>query len=388
MATINASSETLVKVEEEHPYHGDILEEILSHVPLIDLIPALQVSKSWNQAVYSSLRSCRNPPKPWLILHTQSARYPYAAVSTHAYDPRSRLWMKISQPSTENPSPLRSSNSNFLYMYPPSINLSFSVDPLNLTWHRAGSPTICRLDPIVAKLGGSIIVAGGAYFFEDDPLAVEIYDTNSREWRKTESMPEDLMGSSSSTWLSVAATDEKLYVMKKHSGEFHCFDLQSNSWSSPGNLRPDPRCFYSVIGHMLEDDRLILVGLIRDVDEKVEKVKIWEAVNCDRSFGYSFREIGEMPPGLLEKLKGESSRVCSIDICTGGSFVYIYKPEDVAGIVVCELVNGGACYWGSVGNPVADRGGAWVVLTCAEVKLEELRRGLKLNGCKFEYVNV
>ncbi|CAI9092954.1 OLC1v1028338C1 [Oldenlandia corymbosa var. corymbosa] len=382
MAGIRArGSETAV--DDEDPIYGDVLEEILSHVPLIDLIPALQVSKSWNQAVHASLR-CRNPPKPWLILHTQSARHPYAAVSTHAYDPRSHVWMKISQPSSENPSPLRSSNSNFLYMFPPSINLTFSVDPLTLSWHKAGPATTCRLDPIVAKVGESVVVAGGAYDFEDDPLAVEIYDTKSREWRKTESMPEGLKGSSSSTWLSVAATDEKLFLMKKHSGIFHCFDLQSNSWSSLGNIRPDPRCFYSVIGRILEDDRLIVVGLTRDVDEKAEKVKIWEVVTCDHSFEYSFREIGEMPPAMLKKLKGESP----IDICIGGSFVYIYKPDDVAELVVCEVVNGGACNWGSLSNPVATgdaRLSEKVTLTCVDVKLDELRRCLSR---KIEYVNL
>lgn len=289
----------MVAQEQEDPIYGDILEEILSHVPLIHLIPALHVSKSWNQAVHSSL-SRHNPPKPWLILHSQATRSP-CAISTHAYDPRSHLWIKISQPSlVKNSSTIiRSSHSNFLYTISPS-RLSFSFDPLNLTWQHVGPPLVWRGDPIVAKVGVSIVVAGGTCDFEDDPLAVEIYDTKTGTWRARDSMPASLRDSASSTWLSVAATDEKLFVMEKQSGKTHCFDLKSNDWSAPHDLRPDPRCFYSVMGCM--DDRLIVVGLIWDA-EKVEKVKVWE-VACE-SFEYC-REIGEMPSALVQKLKNET----------------------------------------------------------------------------------
>ncbi|GFP84469.1 diacylglycerol o-acyltransferase 1 [Phtheirospermum japonicum] len=44
-------------------------------------------------AVSSSLRHC-NRPWPWLILHSQSTRPPYAT-ATHAYDPRSSAWVEI-----------------------------------------------------------------------------------------------------------------------------------------------------------------------------------------------------------------------------------------------------------------------------------------------------
>nr|POE97292.1 f-box/kelch-repeat protein [Quercus suber] len=93
--------------EEEAPIHGDVLEAILTHVPLIDLVRACHVSTSWKGAVFSSLRHL-NPVKPWLIVHAQSTRYPYTTTS-HAYDPRSHVWVDIEQlrSTTSRPSDRR-----------------------------------------------------------------------------------------------------------------------------------------------------------------------------------------------------------------------------------------------------------------------------------------
>ncbi|CAI9762356.1 unnamed protein product [Fraxinus pennsylvanica] len=102
--------------EQEVEIHGDVLEAILSYVPLIDLVPASNVSKSWRSVVASSLRHLKKP-KPWLILYKQATRLPYAA-TTLAYDPCSNRWIKISKPSMNFNSALKSSQSNFLYMLP------------------------------------------------------------------------------------------------------------------------------------------------------------------------------------------------------------------------------------------------------------------------------
>ncbi|KAL3501166.1 hypothetical protein ACH5RR_035615 [Cinchona calisaya] len=377
-----ATNHELLILEEEDPIHGDILEEILSHVPLVDLMRVLHVSKLWNQAVYSSLHS-HNPVKPWLLRHSQATRSPYAT-STHAYDPRSHVWMKVSQPSIKYISTLKSSQPNFVYMLSP-LKLSFSLDQLNLTWHHVDAPLVWRADPIVARVGDSIVVAGGACDFEDDPLAVEIYSLKSRTWRTCDSMPASLKDSAASTWLSIAASSEKLFVMEKHSGATHCFDLDSNDWSEPQDLRPDQRCFYSVIGYV--KDRLILVGLIGNV-EKVEKVKIWE-VGCE---SFECREIGEMPLGFLRKLRSETFGISCINICLGGSFVYMYNPTvvELEEVVACELMHGGGCSWESVKIAVAGGGCGMerVVFTCAGVKVEELERALRLENRRFEVVNV
>ncbi|KAJ0914958.1 hypothetical protein HanPSC8_Chr06g0244471 [Helianthus annuus] len=105
---------------EPPPIHGDILDAILSHIPLIHLIPLSHVSKAWTASVSSAFRTSTNP-KPWLVLHTQSSRHSYQYQcpypSTHAYDPDSNKWIRIHtrSPTTNHITTLRSSHSNLLY---------------------------------------------------------------------------------------------------------------------------------------------------------------------------------------------------------------------------------------------------------------------------------
>ncbi|KAI3810113.1 hypothetical protein L1987_19722 [Smallanthus sonchifolius] len=51
--------------------------------------------------------------------------------------------------------------------------------------------------------------------FEDDPLAVEVYDLRSQQWTKSDPMPEFFNQSASSMWLSVASDDRHIFVMEK-----------------------------------------------------------------------------------------------------------------------------------------------------------------------------
>lgn len=106
-----------VQHQEAASIHGDILEVVLSHVPLTDLVLASHVSNSWNVAVSSSLRYY-NQPKPWLLYHTQTSRPPYTT-TTHAYDPRSDVWIHVDSPSIKYVNVLRSSHSDLLYMLSP-----------------------------------------------------------------------------------------------------------------------------------------------------------------------------------------------------------------------------------------------------------------------------
>ncbi|KAA8533164.1 hypothetical protein F0562_033303 [Nyssa sinensis] len=360
--------------EQEAPIHGDILEAILSHVPLTDLVPASCVSKAWKRAVFSSLRNF-NRLKPWLIVHTQSSRSPYAT-TTHAYDPRSHVWVEIRQPPIRYVSALRSSHSNLLYMLSPS-KLSFSFDPLHLTWHHVDAPLVWRTDPIVALVGHRIVVAGGACDFEDDPLAVEIYDVESRTWDTCQSMPAVLKDSAASTWLSVASNNHKLFVIEKHSGVTHVFDPETKTWYGPYDLRPDQRIFFSVIA--FSSNRLVLVGLIGGSDT-VESLKLWE-VDCET---FECREIGEMPLTLVEKLKTENFQLSSVSVCLTGNFVYLYNPLDVELVFVCEFVDGG-CMWRSIRNVVANDRTKMerFVLTCSTVGIDEVKAALRSENRRF-----
>ena len=366
----------------EADIRGDVLESILCHVPLIHLLPASHVSKSWSHAVFSSLRHF-NKPKPWLIVHAQTSRPPYATTAL-AYDPRSNLWLRINQKTPiEYVSALRSSNSTLLYMLSLS-KFSFSFDPLHLTWHHVDPPLVWRTDPIVAVVGRHIIVAGGACDFEDDPLSVEIYDLDTRKWDTCESMPSILKDSAASTWLSVAANTKKLYTMEQVSGITYYFDPSSRIWSGPFDLRHDQNIYFSVIG--ISGDNLIMVGLLGN-SEIVKDVKVWELKG--ESFEFC-KEIGVMPKELVETLKGEHTSLSSIKISLMNDVLYIYNPEEPEELVVCEINGVGVSRWGILKNAaVSDwsRVAGRLVLTCANVGLGDLGKAVGSGKGSFSIVN-
>ncbi|KAK9276349.1 hypothetical protein L1049_005881 [Liquidambar formosana] len=337
--------------------------------------PACHVSKAWRRAVSSSLRHF-NRLKPWLVVHTQASRPPYVTTS-HAYDPRSHVWIEIKQPPIKYVSALRSSHSTLLYMLSPS-KLSFSFDPLHQAWHQTDAPLVWRTDPIVALVGDRIVIAGGTCDFEDDPLAVEMYDLKTRTWDTCESMPAILKDSSASTSLSIAATPHHMLVTEKSSGITYSFDPNTKNWQGPYDLRSDPCTFFSVIG--FAGDRLILVGVIGDA-ENVKGVKMWEVNGESLECG----EIGEMPMVLVEKLKGENSHVSSVAVTAADDFLYICNPSEPEEVVVCEFDSSGECRWGSVRNTIVDdknRMGRFV-FTCSNVGIGELQRALRLENRRF-----
>ncbi|KAM7251194.1 hypothetical protein ACFE04_023077 [Oxalis oulophora] len=373
--------------------HGDILETILSQVPLLYLLPATQVSKTWNEAVLSSLHF--NKIKPWLLVHTQSIRPPHAT-STHAYDPRSDLWIEINNQIQSEPSinyqigNLHSSHSTLLYMLSP-VKFVFSLDPLHLTWHEVDAPRVWRSDPIVALVGKKIVIAGGACDFEDDPLAVEMYDVDSCTWDTCQSMPEVLLDCAASWWLSTVVCGDKLYLLEKGSGVVHCFDPSLKLWSGPYDFCPDKR-FYHVEFGCVDNDRLIIIGLCGD-SSNLEKVIIWE-VDCKSHDNGKllFKEIGEMPKEMVKKLKGESYRVTSVTVNMMGNFLYIHNPAAPEEIIVSEMVVngegtfGGEWKWSSVRNIVVnDRTRIMhkFVFTCGNVGLGELANASKCENWKF-----
>ncbi|GAB4839763.1 hypothetical protein Ancab_020473 [Ancistrocladus abbreviatus] len=362
--------------ETEAPIYGDLLEAILSHVPLINLVPACLVSKSWHRAVLSSLSNF-NRVKPWLLVHNQGFQG-YSTPKAHAYDPRSHAWVEILQPSVNLHSTLRSSNSNLVYALS-SKTLSFSLDPLHVVWHQVDGPRVWRVDPLVALVGSRIVVAGGGGEYEDDPLVVEMYDIEKREWVTCQSMPGILKDSAASTRLSVASDDGEMFVTEKTSGMTYTFSPDTKTWSGPYDLRPaGGRVFSSTVG--FSGDNLILAGVI-GLDREVKGVKLWRvergSMNCI--------EIAEMPVEMVEKLKGERGDLSSISISATDNLVCLYKDREAEEVVMCEFGDGGACEWGSVRNA------AWndksniterVVLSCGRVEIGDLQKAFKLPNVK------
>ena len=366
-----------VQGEEGSPIHGELLEVVLARVPLIDLACASQVSKSWECAVLSSLLHL-SKVRPWLVIHTQCRRSLQKKTTT-AYDPRSDAWIEISQPqptTTGFISVLQSSSSGLLYELS-SDKLSFSVDPLHLTWHHVSPPRAWRVDPIAALVGSHVVVAGGASGFYADPLSVEVYDMEISHWTTCQPMPDTLKHSTASTWLSVASNQELMYVMEKASGMLFSFSPKTRAWAGPYAVRPDPSVFFSTVGFAGDD--LILAG-VTGHSEKVETLKIWKIMPESMEFD----EIGEIPTELLEKLEGEDSDLTSISLMTAKDFIYICNSSNPEEIIFYEFVDEG-WKWGSVKNVVLNderRIGERMVMSCGEVGIDDLQIAMRFRNLK------
>ncbi|GMH26103.1 hypothetical protein Nepgr_027946 [Nepenthes gracilis] len=362
--------------EEEVPIHGDLLEVVLSHLPLVDLAPACYVSRSWNDAVFSSLANL-SEVKPWLLVHTQGIMSSRGR-TVHAYDPRSSAWVKIDSPAMKFKADLRSSSSNFLYALS-SRKLSFSLDPLHVSWRQVDAPRVWRVDPIVAVVGSRIIVAGGGSEYEDDPLAVEVYDMESGGWVTCQSMPVILKNIAAPTWLSVAANEKTMFVTEKSSGVTYTFSPDTKTWEGLFDLRADSGVFFSTAGFAGDD--MILAGLIGHFQD-VQGASLWkvnlETMGCEL--------IGEMPSEFVEKLKGENSNLSSISILSAKDFVYVYNSSDPEELVFCEFSGHGGCRWGAVRNILwtdARRVTETMVFSCGRVEIADLQGAMKSFNRKF-----
>lgn len=367
------------------PLHGDVMELILSHVPLIDLVAARRVSRSWNHAVSSSLMLF-NRPRPWLVVHSQSTRPPYGTAA-RAFDPRSLVWMELQHrnPSAKLGSSLLCSQSGpLLYAISPS-RFSFSLDHLGLSWHHVDPPLVWRPDPIVAAVGSRIVVAGGGCDFDDDPLAVEIYDVEKREWESCDAMPSTLRDCSASACLSVAVGRGRIYVVEKLSGEVHSFDPEAKKWHGPYHLQPDRNIQCSVIGFV--HDRLLLIGLIDHSDSlshpsrKGKSVKVWEVSGEVPQF----LELTEMPSELLKEMNGEGPSISSITVRSAGDMMYLYDPSNPETVVWCEVAaDGSGCEWGSLRIPADGPGrqARRTVISCCDMGIPEVETALSTDNLR------
>ncbi|KAE8719297.1 putative Kelch repeat-containing F-box family protein [Hibiscus syriacus] len=247
-------------------------------------------------------------PKPWLLVHTQSIYHPHATAA-FAYYPRSDIWLRINRkhpPEHVSCSTLCSSNSTLLYFLNSSV-FSYSVDPLHLSWHHVDPPSVYRVDPIAAVVGELIVIAGGVWGFEDDPLVVEIYDIKTRTWERTESLPAMLKDSAASTWLSVVLT-----------------------WFGTYDLRPDRNIYFSAIafhGNSLICWRCsVIPGNTRckSLETKRQVLRVQQRNRV-------------MPEELTEKLKGEGTSFSSIRVSSMAGFFYIYNPGEPGELVGWKL---------------------------------------------------
>lgn len=325
-----------------HHLYGDVLEAVVARVPTLDLLPASRVSPDWRSAVLASLR--RHPRlTPWLLL--RHLRHPL--FSLHAFDPFSRSWLRLSLPPPSSPhlAPhfLCASRGDRLHTLS-LAHIAVSADPFAATWRpQAKAPKIWRQDAVVAEVGRWLVVAGGAcplVLDEGEQVgAVEVYDSQTGTWESAEPMPAQFDGSASATWLSVAASDERLYVMEKKTGLAAWFDPSSKRWGPARQVRPDAAvsAWAIAIGRR---QTLAVVGA-GPAAQAGMSVRLWE-VDPDTMRAVR-AEAEEMPAEAVGRLfpseeEEAAWRSCSVEVCGTEHGGYVYNPGEMRkGAVLYEF---------------------------------------------------
>ncbi|XP_078169122.1 F-box/kelch-repeat protein At1g23390-like [Carex rostrata] len=328
-------------------FPADLLEAVMTTLPTIDLLSASCVSHDWLHAVRSSLHT---QPRlfPWLILRC----LPYPTDSNHsihALDPYSQTWLSV--PSRNNstvkqslltPYFLHGSTRDLLYKLTLS-QMVISKDPFGCSIKmEAKGPKVWRQDPVVVEVGQWVVVVGGGTDFdeEEEEGAVEVYNKQTGTWELAEPMPTMFEGSTYATWLSVAVSDKRLYMIEKNTGCVSQFDPESKTWVVTRQLKPNLSVLKWSIG-IVGKERLLLVGAGKDGG--MMKVRTWE-VDGDTLQVIS-NNPEEMPTEMVDRLfpnfnslHEDRQAICSVEVRGTERGGYMFDPANMKnGVVMYQL---------------------------------------------------
>ncbi|KAJ3704480.1 hypothetical protein LUZ61_008185 [Rhynchospora tenuis] len=382
---------------------ADMLEVVVTKLPTIDLLSASYVSHGWLYAVRSSMHT---HPRlfPWLIL--RCLPHPVATMhSIHALDPHSRTWLFVPQAQRNNstgkakqPWPalnfLHGSTRDRLYALTLS-QLVISKDPFGSSCQmEAKGPKIWRQDPVVAEVQGRwIVVVGGGFLTDEgeEEGAVEVYDKQTGMWELAEPMPANFDGSTYATWLSIAVSEKRVYVIEKKSGWISRFDPESKKWGPTCQLSTVPSVSKWAIV-MARKERLLLVGAGAEggTGKKVMKVRAWE-VDGDSLQVISNKPM-EMPTEMVDRLfpnfdsLDEARRqVCSVEVRGTEHGGYMFDPANMKhGVVMYQYLSteegGRVDRWEWVPSPdsVGRDSRESVAVGCSPVLLHQVARCFQL----------
>ncbi|KAG6556423.1 hypothetical protein Mapa_002366 [Marchantia paleacea] len=333
----------------------EVTECILARVPLSSLVRACAVNKHWKAIIRSSEfgRLCAEvrPSNPWLFVYCTNFLLP-GKNQAYAYDPDAHKWYTI--PSVTPPTHSRASMSGGVggimvaTMGGTQSRLCYNHSLFIKKWKQTTEMCVSRDAPLVgfveesgsgSNVSQKLIAVGGVEMFEDDDLAVEIYDTVLKQWEVTKSLPVEFRGNSSRHWLSGAVWNRKLYVLEIYSGSVASFDLCTKTWTLVQILRPMTPSGVKYAYLLICQGLLILAGVCHPPEGHVS-FKLWlvddSVMQC--------KEMGVMPPEIFAMFaKGDGEKnVLGMKCVASGSLIYVYSvtPDAEYPMVVCDISKG------------------------------------------------
>lgn len=334
----------------------DLIESILSHLPIPSLIQASTVCKLWYTILSSSSFSSNHNQKhkPWFFLHGIH-NISSKNNQSFAFDPSSNSWFLLPTPQQPLHYPNNTSfigTSSYFFITAPNFVYTSILRPL--AWSSTPPLHFPRINPLLGVFNDGLslkfIVVGGVRFIGnlvdiEDRLDVEIYDPLLGSWDLAPPLPVDFRSGNSSSSLSSALFKGKFFVFGIYSCFVSSFDLKLRVWSDVRIVRPSGVVFSFLIACR---ERLVLAGV------------------CDSPSGSSFNlwevdeksmeicEIGVMPHDLLSSLfdGDEDDRFASLKCVGLGDLIYVFNEDyhRMYPACVCEIRGrgggeNGKCYW-------------------------------------------
>lgn len=339
----------------------EIVEEILSRLPLQGCAAASAVCKRW-QALLWPGTFCRRlaarhfAHRPWFFLAGVN-HFLAAKNQAFGYDPDSGRWHRF--PAFQLPPYDQGSltgTHGLLFALAGTGICKLGYTPClinNSSWRETPPLLLSRRSPIVAMVrnqqcsaptssadspcsngGYRLVVAGGKALH--DQLVVEIYDSETDAWQPCAPLPPQFRLSSSSQWMRPTVFDGKFIAYETHTGFMASLDLDCRSWSNATLLKPLNTIYSFLIAC---GTSLVLAGLCRNRP----CFKLWSVdfttLECT--------ELGRMPEDLYTLFDEEDDEKDPLISCVGGGdFIYIYSDswhKDYLACL-CEL-SGGKVTW-------------------------------------------
>ncbi|KAL9996684.1 putative F-box domain, kelch-type beta propeller, F-box-like domain superfamily [Helianthus debilis subsp. tardiflorus] len=342
---------------------SDLIQLILSHLPIRSIIRCSAVCKLWHAITTAPSFSPTATNTPWFFLYGRNNIF-VKKNQAFAFDPYSNEWIKL-PPNLFPPS--ISHESSFIgsggFFFNTAAN-NFSFSPiLKPSWRETTPLKFSRLNPLVGVINEAdsnlnnlknysnsslphIIVVGGVRFIGglvdiEDNLAVEIYNPNLNLWAHCPPLPVDFRAANSSQSLSSALLKSKFYVFGIYSCFISSFDLINRVWSDVQMLRP-PGVIVSFI--ISCRNQLMLAGVCNACGGP--SFNVWK---IDESTS-EFSEVAIMPDDLLESLfdGDEDDKYASLKCVGFGAFIFVFNEEHSRNYpaCVCEIGAGSSeCRW-------------------------------------------
>ncbi|XLU98536.1 hypothetical protein S245_012876 [Arachis hypogaea] len=339
----------------------DLIELILSFLPIPTLIRSSTVCKQWHSIIssVSFSNNHHNNKKPWFFLHGIH-NISSKNNQSFAFDPTSNSWFLFptfpTTSTTTNNHQNQPNNSfigsnGFFFITVPEFCYTRILRPTR--WHATSPLYFSRINPLLGVFNDhgphpKFIVVGGVKFIGnlvdiEDRLDVEIYDPVQGTWELSPPLPADFRSGNSSSSLSSAMFKGRFYVFGIYSCFVASFDLKQRIWSDVQTLRPHlgvAFCF------LIPCSKHLLLAGVCNSPQGGCSFNLWKVDEGTMEVS----EIGAMPRELLYALfdGDEDDEFASLKCVGLDDLVYVFN-EDYRSVYpscVCEIdADSGRCSW-------------------------------------------